>query len=130
MLHLSADAPGSERAELAAAVARAAPAAAAFGNVGVVGRPAAGTPMDSSGLAATLRAAAPACPSLSGRLAGPSSSAFFPSSPSSSPAHRLVSLRAAPSRPSQVGVDTIRFRAVQDLRPSVLVADLCVWLCV
>ncbi|CAM0878841.1 unnamed protein product [Alopecurus aequalis] len=58
LLHLSADAPNSERAELAAAVARAAPAAAAFGNVDVVGRPAAGTPMGSSGLAATLRAAA------------------------------------------------------------------------
>ncbi|CAO2185408.1 unnamed protein product [Urochloa humidicola] len=58
LLHLSADAPASERAELAAAVARAAPAVRAFGNVDVVGRPAAGTPMGSSGLAATLRAAA------------------------------------------------------------------------
>ncbi|OEL19431.1 hypothetical protein BAE44_0019548 [Dichanthelium oligosanthes] len=58
LLHLSADAPGSERAELAAAVARAAPAVRAFGNVDVVGRPAAGTPMGSSGLATTLRAAA------------------------------------------------------------------------
>lgn len=58
LLHLSADAPASERAELAAAVARAAPAVRAFGNVDVVGRPTAGTPMGSSGLAATLRAAA------------------------------------------------------------------------
>ncbi|XP_020405727.1 beta-glucuronosyltransferase GlcAT14A isoform X1 [Zea mays] len=58
LLHLSADAPDSERAELAAAAARAAPAARAFGNVDVVGRPTAGTPMGSSGLAATLRAAA------------------------------------------------------------------------
>ncbi|VAH70967.1 unnamed protein product [Triticum turgidum subsp. durum] len=58
LLHLSADAPEAERLELAAAVARAAPAIAAFGNVDVVGRPAAGTPMGSSGLAATLRAAA------------------------------------------------------------------------
>jgi hypothetical protein len=58
LLHLSADAPQSELAELAAAVARTAPAVRAFGNVDVVGRPTAGTPMGSSGLAATLRAAA------------------------------------------------------------------------
>uniref|UniRef100_A0A453DQQ2 Xylosyltransferase 1 n=1 Tax=Aegilops tauschii subsp. strangulata TaxID=200361 RepID=A0A453DQQ2_AEGTS len=58
LLHLSADAPEAERLDLAAAVARAAPAITAFGNVDVVGRPAAGTPMGSSGLAATLRAAA------------------------------------------------------------------------
>ncbi|XP_020097507.1 beta-glucuronosyltransferase GlcAT14A [Ananas comosus] len=58
VLHLSADAPDAERADLAATVRRAIPAVRAFGNVDVVGRPAAGTHMGSSGLAATLRAAA------------------------------------------------------------------------
>jgi hypothetical protein len=58
LLHLSADAPESERNKLASAVARAGPAVCAFGNVDVVGRPTAGTPMGSSGLAARLRAAA------------------------------------------------------------------------
>jgi hypothetical protein len=58
LLHLSADAPESERNKLAYAVARAGPAVCSFGNVDVVGRPTAGTPMGSSGLAATLRAAA------------------------------------------------------------------------
>ena len=58
VVHLDLEAPAAERAELAAAVARAAPAVRAFGNVDVVGRPTAGTPMGSSGLAGTLRAAA------------------------------------------------------------------------
>ncbi|XP_072999827.1 beta-glucuronosyltransferase GlcAT14A [Typha latifolia] len=58
VLHLSADAPESERADLAVAVLRSLPAARAFGNVDIVGRPTAGTHMGSSGLAATLRAAA------------------------------------------------------------------------
>ncbi|XP_062179998.1 beta-glucuronosyltransferase GlcAT14B-like [Phragmites australis] len=58
VLHLSADAPDAERRSLAAGVAAAAPAVGAFGNVAVVGTPTAGTPVGSSGLAGTLRAAA------------------------------------------------------------------------
>ncbi|KAL6608227.1 hypothetical protein ACP70R_041290 [Stipagrostis hirtigluma subsp. patula] len=59
ILHLSADAPDSERLSLATGVASAVgPALAAFGNVAVVGTPTAGTPVGSSGLAGTLRAAA------------------------------------------------------------------------
>jgi hypothetical protein len=77
--------------------------------------------------AATLRAAAPARPSQSGRRAGLSNSAFFPSSSSSSPARRLVGLRAAPS---QVGVGTIGFRAVQDLRARMFWLLTCVFGCV
>ncbi|KAI4967450.1 hypothetical protein ZWY2020_025891 [Hordeum vulgare] len=63
--------------------------------------------------AATLRAAAPSGPSPAGRRAGPSSSAFFPSSSSSSPALRLVSLRTASSRPSQKARSTGRGRSVR-----------------
>nr|CAB3463950.1 unnamed protein product [Digitaria exilis] len=58
VLHLSADAPDDERKRLAAGVVAAAPAVAAFDNVVVVGEPTAGTPVGSSGLAGTLRAAA------------------------------------------------------------------------
>ncbi|CAD6334591.1 unnamed protein product [Miscanthus lutarioriparius] len=58
VLHLSADAPDDERLSLAAGVATAAPAVGAFENVAVVGKPTAGTPVGSSGLAGTLRAAA------------------------------------------------------------------------
>lgn len=58
VLHLSADASDAERLDLAARVAAAAPAISAFGNVAVVGAPTAGTPVGSSGLAGTLRAAA------------------------------------------------------------------------
>jgi hypothetical protein len=58
VLHLSADAPDDERRSLAAGVAAAAPAVGAFENVAVVGNPTAGTPVGSSGLAGTLRAAA------------------------------------------------------------------------
>lgn len=43
---------------LVEAVKRALPVSVAFGNVDVVGRPSAGTPMGSSGLAGTLGAAA------------------------------------------------------------------------
>ncbi|KAG8084731.1 hypothetical protein GUJ93_ZPchr0010g10453 [Zizania palustris] len=57
-LHLSADASDKERQDLAAGVAAAAPAISAFRNVAVVGTPTAGTPVGSSGLAGTLRAAA------------------------------------------------------------------------
>ncbi|KAF2929201.1 hypothetical protein DAI22_05g039300 [Oryza sativa Japonica Group] len=58
VLHLSADASDSERRDLAAWVAAATPAVGAFRNVAVVGAPTAGTPVGSSGLAGTLRAAA------------------------------------------------------------------------
>ncbi|OEL14065.1 Beta-glucuronosyltransferase GlcAT14A [Dichanthelium oligosanthes] len=58
VLHLSADAPDDERLILAAGVVAAAPAVGAFDNVAVVGNPTAGTPVGSSGLAGTLRAAA------------------------------------------------------------------------
>ncbi|RLN30886.1 hypothetical protein C2845_PM05G13100 [Panicum miliaceum] len=58
VLHLSADAPDDERQSLAAGVVAAAPAVGAFENVAVVGNPTAGTPVGSSGLAGTLRAAA------------------------------------------------------------------------
>lgn len=58
VLHLSADAPDDERRSLAAGVVAAAPAVGAFENVAVVGKPTAGTPVGSSGLAGTLRAAA------------------------------------------------------------------------
>ncbi|XP_066380699.1 beta-glucuronosyltransferase GlcAT14B-like [Miscanthus floridulus] len=58
VLHLSADAPDDERLSLAAGVAAAAPAVGAFENVAIVGKPTAGTPVGSSGLAGTLRAAA------------------------------------------------------------------------
>lgn len=58
VLHLSADASNDERRDLAAGVAAAVPAAVAFANVAVVGTPTAGTPVGSSGLAGTLRAAA------------------------------------------------------------------------
>ncbi|CAA6671394.1 unnamed protein product [Spirodela intermedia] len=57
LLHLSKDAPDSERAGLATAVRSALPAARAFGNVHVVGNPAAATYMGSSVLAATLHGA-------------------------------------------------------------------------
>lgn len=57
VLHLSADASDSERRDLAAWVAAATPAVGAFRNVAVVGAPTAGTPVGSSGLAGTLRAA-------------------------------------------------------------------------
>ncbi|KAG6532731.1 beta-glucuronosyltransferase GlcAT14A-like [Zingiber officinale] len=57
LLHLSADAPESERSDLAARVWLTIPAARAFGNVDVVGKAGAMTPMGSSGLAATLHAA-------------------------------------------------------------------------
>jgi hypothetical protein len=58
VLHLSADAPDDERQSLASGVVAAAPAVGAFENVAVVGNPTAGTPVGSSGLAGTLRAAA------------------------------------------------------------------------
>ncbi|KAF0925695.1 hypothetical protein E2562_017261 [Oryza meyeriana var. granulata] len=58
VLHLSADASDAERRDLAAWVAAATPAVGAFRNVAVVGAPTAGTPVGSSGLAGTLRAAA------------------------------------------------------------------------
>ncbi|EMS59124.1 hypothetical protein TRIUR3_19448 [Triticum urartu] len=58
ILHLSADASHEERRDLAAGVAAAAPAAVSFDNVALVGTPTAGTPVGSSGLAGTLRAAA------------------------------------------------------------------------
>ncbi|XP_052154495.1 beta-glucuronosyltransferase GlcAT14A-like [Oryza glaberrima] len=58
VLHLSADASDSERRDLAAWVAAATPAVGAFRNVAVVGAPTAGTPVGSSSLAGTLRAAA------------------------------------------------------------------------
>ncbi|WVZ96326.1 hypothetical protein U9M48_041981 [Paspalum notatum var. saurae] len=58
VLHLSADAPDDERRSLANGVLAAAPAVGAFDNVAVVGDPTAGTPVGSSGLAGTLRAAA------------------------------------------------------------------------
>ncbi|CAL4910297.1 unnamed protein product [Urochloa decumbens] len=58
VLHLSADASDDERRSLAAGVVAVAPAAGAFENVAVVGDPTAGTPVGSSGLAGTLRAAA------------------------------------------------------------------------
>ncbi|CAD5193360.1 unnamed protein product [Musa acuminata subsp. malaccensis] len=57
LLHLSADASESERADLAARVWLSIPAVRAFGNVDVVGKASAMTPMGSSGLAATLHAA-------------------------------------------------------------------------
>ncbi|KAJ6838566.1 beta-glucuronosyltransferase GlcAT14A isoform X2 [Iris pallida] len=58
LIHLSPDAPDSERSRLAASVEAAVPAARAFGNVDVVGRPDQVTAMGSSPLAATLHAAA------------------------------------------------------------------------
>ncbi|KAJ1684877.1 hypothetical protein LUZ63_016267 [Rhynchospora breviuscula] len=58
LLYLSADASHKERLALVEAVKRALPAVITFGNVDVVGRPSAGTPIGSSGLAATLGAAA------------------------------------------------------------------------
>ncbi|KAL5202263.1 hypothetical protein ABZP36_013215 [Zizania latifolia] len=58
VLHLSADASDDERRDLAAGVAAATPAISAFRNVAVVAAPTAGTPVGSSGLAGTLRAAA------------------------------------------------------------------------
>uniref|UniRef100_A0A0D9WCX8 Uncharacterized protein n=1 Tax=Leersia perrieri TaxID=77586 RepID=A0A0D9WCX8_9ORYZ len=58
VLHLSADASDAERRDLAARVSTATPAIGAFRNVAVVGVPTAGTPVGSSGLAGTLRAAA------------------------------------------------------------------------
>jgi Core-2/I-Branching enzyme len=58
LLYLSADASEKERVRLVEAVKRVLPASMAFGNVDVVGRPSAGTPMGSSGLAGTLGAAA------------------------------------------------------------------------
>ncbi|KAL6840942.1 hypothetical protein ACP4OV_029202 [Aristida adscensionis] len=58
VLHLSADAPDAERLALANGVASAVPAVGAFGNVAIVGKPTAGTPVGASGLAGTLRAAA------------------------------------------------------------------------
>ncbi|XP_042385505.1 beta-glucuronosyltransferase GlcAT14A-like [Zingiber officinale] len=57
LLHLSADAPASERADLAARAWLSIPAIRAFGNVDVIGKASAMTPMGSSGLAATLQAA-------------------------------------------------------------------------
>lgn len=57
-MYLSADASEKERVKLVEAVKHVLPASVAFGNVDVVGRPSAGTPMGSSGLAATLGAAA------------------------------------------------------------------------
>jgi hypothetical protein len=58
VLHLSADAPDDERLSLATGVVAAAPAVGAFENVVIIGNPTAGTPVGSSGLAGTLRAAA------------------------------------------------------------------------
>ncbi|KAF0894966.1 hypothetical protein E2562_004956 [Oryza meyeriana var. granulata] len=58
VLHLSADASNAERRDLATWVAAATPAVGAFRNVAVVGAPTAGTPIGSSGLTGTLRAAA------------------------------------------------------------------------
>ncbi|PKU86139.1 beta-glucuronosyltransferase GlcAT14A-like [Dendrobium catenatum] len=58
LLHLSHDAPESERAALASATKLAVPAIRAFGNVDVVGKAGAMTYMGPSGLAATLNAAA------------------------------------------------------------------------
>ncbi|KAK8965368.1 hypothetical protein KSP40_PGU001992 [Platanthera guangdongensis] len=58
LLHLSHDAPEAERAALASAAKLAVPAIRAFGNVDVVGKAGAMTYMGSSGLAATLHAAA------------------------------------------------------------------------
>ncbi|XP_010916335.1 beta-glucuronosyltransferase GlcAT14A [Elaeis guineensis] len=58
LLHLSADAPAWERADLATSVRLSIPAIRAFGNVHVVGKPDAMTYMGSSVLAATLHAAA------------------------------------------------------------------------
>ncbi|KAJ0962753.1 hypothetical protein J5N97_027875 [Dioscorea zingiberensis] len=57
LLHLSTDAPASERAYLANAARAAIPAIRAFGNVDVLGLGDAMTYMGSSGLAATLHAA-------------------------------------------------------------------------
>uniref|UniRef100_A0A1D1XSS2 Xylosyltransferase 1 n=1 Tax=Anthurium amnicola TaxID=1678845 RepID=A0A1D1XSS2_9ARAE len=57
LLHLSADAPESERAELAAAARVAVTAARVFGNIDVLGKPNAATYMGSSVLAGTLHAA-------------------------------------------------------------------------
>ncbi|XP_078174697.1 core-2/I-branching beta-1,6-N-acetylglucosaminyltransferase family protein [Carex rostrata] len=58
LLYLSADASEKERVGLVEAVKQALPVSLAFGNVDVVGRPSAGTPMGSSELAGTLGAAA------------------------------------------------------------------------
>ncbi|KAH0463037.1 hypothetical protein IEQ34_007619 [Dendrobium chrysotoxum] len=58
LLHLSHDAPESERAALASATKLAVPAIRTFGNVDVVGKAGAMTYMGPSGLAATLNAAA------------------------------------------------------------------------
>lgn len=58
LLHLSADAPAWEHADLATSVRLSIPAIRAFGNVHVVGKPDAMTYMGSSVLAATLHAAA------------------------------------------------------------------------
>ncbi|XP_008786554.1 beta-glucuronosyltransferase GlcAT14A [Phoenix dactylifera] len=57
LLHLSTDASGSERTELAVKARLAIPAIRAFGNVDVIGKPDATTYMGSSELAATLHAA-------------------------------------------------------------------------
>lgn len=57
LLHLSTDASGSERTELAVRARLAIPAIREFGNVDVFGKPDAMTYMGSSGLAATLHAA-------------------------------------------------------------------------
>ncbi|KAF0917736.1 hypothetical protein E2562_021234 [Oryza meyeriana var. granulata] len=58
VLHLSADASDAERRDLAAWVTAATPVVGAFQNVAVVGAPTAGTPIGSSSLVGTLRAAA------------------------------------------------------------------------
>ncbi|CAL9059161.1 beta-glucuronosyltransferase GlcAT14A-like isoform X1 [Musa acuminata AAA Group] len=57
LLHISADAPNSERADLAIRVRLLMPAVRAFENVDVVGKASAMTPMGSSELAARLHAA-------------------------------------------------------------------------
>ncbi|THU69577.1 hypothetical protein C4D60_Mb08t15880 [Musa balbisiana] len=57
LLHLSADAPESERADLATRVWLSIPTIRAFGNVDVVGKTGAITPTGSSGLAATVHSA-------------------------------------------------------------------------
>ncbi|RWW33320.1 hypothetical protein GW17_00001970 [Ensete ventricosum] len=57
LLHISADAPNSERADLAIRVRLSMPAIRAFENVDVVGKASAMTPMGSSELAARLHAA-------------------------------------------------------------------------
>lgn len=57
LLHLSSEASGKEREWLSAAV-KSVPAARAFGNVGVIGKPIWLTDMGATNIAATLRAAA------------------------------------------------------------------------